>query len=375
MSLMAFLNAAERRISRHAEARRLASRSRMAGAFTSAQSLAGTHCHCPSELTFHHVHSEGLREAADFVVDWNSNVENPARPQLPPARIGHLAAELGPGTIVHVKADQLAAFREHVLPAIRHPVILVTGDSDMAPVQIHRQLLDHPMIAHWFAQNCDWPAEHPRLSPIPIGLDNPIYTKFEKRLGFLVDWLAGQARPGIGLKGNDTGDQTRFNSVAEFTRASIGQKPLSVLCTFHQNHRLAPDISGMPDRMAAATALMGKSFCHFPAQRLDQEACWRLHSQFAFEASPQGNGMDCFRTWEALALGSIPILRAGPLDRLFREHGLPVVIVQDWNEINEENLAKWAQIHIPQLEAARHRLSNGYWIEMIRNKAQSVARK
>ena len=275
--------------------------------------------------------------------------------------------------MVHVKTDHIGSFAEIILPQLRVPVVLVTGDSDLAAVHSHRHLLEHPMIGHWFAQNADLDADHPRLSPIPIGLDNPVYTKFEKRLGFLVDTIAGRARFDPTFMTNDTGDQRRFNAAAGQARAAIGRKPLAVLCTFHKNHRIAPDISGLPDRVAAAAALGPQPFCHFVLRRIPQEDCWRLHGDFAFEASPQGNGMDCFRTWEALALGTVPIVRKSPLDRLYRAHDLPVAIVEDWSEVTSARLAQWAEDLVPQLEAARPRLSASYWAGFIRARAIQVA--
>ena len=44
--------------------------------------------------------------------------------------------------------------------------------------------------------------------------------------------------------------------------------------------------------------------------------------------SPQGNGLDCHRTWEALILKTIPIVRTSSLDPLYE--GLPVVVVHEW---------------------------------------------
>lgn len=373
MSLMDVLNGAERWIGLTAERRRLAARSRRAENLTSLDQLRGIGCHCPAGLAFHHVHSEAIREAADVVIDYDSNVEHPRRPQVPLPFLVKFAPAIPRGAVVHVKADHVAAFEATILPCLTAPIVLVTGDADRAQVARHRHLLDHPMIGHWFAQNADLDADHPRLSPIPIGLDNPVYTKFEKRLGFLVDMLAGRARFDPHFSRNDTGDQRRFNAAAAVARGAIGRKPLTVLCTFHKNHRIAPDISGLPDRVAAAAALGGKPFSHFVTHRIPQDECWRMHASFAFEASPQGNGMDCFRTWEALALGTVPIVRRSPLDRLYRAHGLPVAIVEDWEEVTPARLAQWAEDLVPALEPALHKLSAGYWTGLIRARSVQVA--
>jgi hypothetical protein len=100
-----------------------------------------------------------------------------------------------------------------------------------------------------------------------------------------------------------------------------------------------------------------------------------MHRDFAFEASPQGNGMDCFRTWEALALGTVPIVRTSPLDRLYRRHELPVAIVADWAEVTPQRLAQWADDLVPRLEPTRQKLSADYWSGLIRARAEEVMRR
>jgi hypothetical protein len=124
--------------------------------------------------------------------------------------------------------------------------------------------------------------------------------------------------------------------------------------------------------VAAAAALSGMPFCHFVTRRIPQDECWRMHEDFAFEASPQGNGPDCFRTWEALALGTIPILRSSALDRMFLEHDLPVAVVDDWSDVTSERLAQWAEDLVPRLETQRHRLSCDYWTGFIRARAEQI---
>lgn len=373
MSLLNFLNDAERLLANAAEWHRQRSRSRYwRGRLHAPEDLRGRHCSCPPDLGFHHVHSEGIREAADIVIDYGSNVENPLRPQLPVELAARIAPKIPRAAVLHIKADLLPQAVERILPLLAQPVVLVTGDSDMSPARAFRHLLDHPMILHWFCQNADLASPHERLSPIPIGLDNPVYTKLEKRAGFLVDQLAGKSRFDPTCRRNDTGDQRRFNAAAAQSLAAVGQKPLRILCTFHQNHRLAPDISAIPDRVDAARALGKLEDAEFVARRLPQDQCWRLHQHFAFEASPTGNGLDCFRTWEALALGTVPIVRTGPLDRLYREHGFPVAMVGSWEEVDAARLAAWNEELVPRLAEARHRLSNDYWTGLIRQKADDL---
>ena len=47
--------------------------------------------------------------------------------------------------------------------------------------------------------------------------------------------------------------------------------------------------------------------------------------------SPHGNGLDCHRTYEAIALGCIPIVKTSTLDILYKD--MPIIIVDNWSQI------------------------------------------
>jgi hypothetical protein len=67
-------------------------------------------------------------------------------------------------------------------------------------------------------------------------------------------------------------------------------------------------------------------------------------SSYKFCLSPPGRGVDTHRTWEALMVGTIPIMISTNLDALFEE--LPVIIVKDWNTIDVDFLnAEYKRLH------------------------------
>jgi len=330
--------------------------------------LAGRRCSCAAaERDVHLVHSEGLREACDLVIDYASNVENAERPQIPLTLVHTIASDIAPGDVIHVKTDHLDAFVRDILPRASGPVVLVTGDSDISPVRQFEHLLDDGRILHWFAQNCDVGYDHPRLTRVPIGLDNPIYTKLEKRLGFAVAALLGKIPFDATFRRNTMGDQARLQAVKRRMTRTIREKPARVLCTFHCNQHLVPNADTIPDRAEAYAALRDHPDCHVIQKRLPQEEYWRAHDDFAFEVSPRGKGLDCFRTWECLFLGTIPIVKTSPLDALYRQEQFPVVIVESYDEITPANLQRWKiereGCFTPDLIK---RLSNDYWVERIR---------
>jgi hypothetical protein len=61
-------------------------------------------------------------------------------------------------------------------------------------------------------------------------------------------------------------------------------------------------------------------------------------SSSKFCLSPEGNGPDCHRHWEALYLGCIPIVKKHPAMEQFKD--LPFLFVGDWCDISEEWLDK-----------------------------------
>ena len=72
---------------------------------------------------------------------------------------------------------------------------------------------------------------------------------------------------------------------------------------------------------------------------LPRTELWKTFVEYKFVIAPAGNGMDTHRLWEALFLGCIVIVQETGLDYFMKE--FPVVIINDFNEINYNNLKLW----------------------------------
>jgi hypothetical protein len=336
------------------------------------KTLHGDTCSCSlDKVVPHWVHSESLRESCDIVIDWGANLIPRAR-RFKAEIVRHFLlshAQLIPrGARIHVKSDHLPFFFGQLLPLIREPVILISGDSDYGGVKDYERFIKHPKLYRWFAQNCELSGKIPKLIRIPIGFDNPVFAKLDKRMGrFLLNLREG--RPFASNLRNERGDQQLFNAIADSSDQNFNRQLLA-LCTFHQFERLKkPNLNapGREERREAYRVLRENMNCHFVDKRLRQEEYWSTVRRFAFEVSPLGKGLDCHRTWEALASGTIPIVKASSLDEMYRENDLPVVIVADWTEITQENLQHWAKSYLPRFNARLNdRLSADYWNSKIR---------
>jgi hypothetical protein len=89
-----------------------------------------------------------------------------------------------------------------------------------------------------------------------------------------------------------------------------------------------------------------------------------------FVLSPHGNGLDCHRTWEALALGHIVVTPSSSLDTLYE--GLPVVTIGSYDEITAENLDEWRR-RFAGASSEHPKLNSRYWVEAMRGEAMKKA--
>ena len=96
----------------------------------------------------------------------------------------------------------------------------------------------------------------------------------------------------------------------------------------------------LSDRYESRDVLKEKSFVKWFDPK-PFEMYFYLMNSHLFIASPWGYSPDCYRTWEALYLGSVPIVR----DHLtYRDFDLPIIKVKRWEDISPkflEQSSKW----------------------------------
>ncbi len=81
-------------------------------------------------------------------------------------------------------------------------------------------------------------------------------------------------------------------------------------------------------------------------------------AKYRFLAAPRGQAIQSSKYFEALLLMTIPIVR-GPWQCFYdlKSYGLPIVIVESWDEITEANLERWWAELSPRLAEARWMLT------------------
>jgi hypothetical protein len=223
------------------------------------------------------------------------------------------------GDTIYVCASAI----QHFIPHINKPIILVSGDCDLTiPFDIFRdetqfhQFINNPNIIHWYAQNCV--INHPKISRIPIGLDyHTISTN----------------------KTHAWGDQmSPFEQEHQIHKIKNESKPFyERVCMGYSNFHFFTTSRFGKDRQTAILQIP-KELIYYEPSQVNRETSWKTQSTYAFVISPHGNGLDCHRTWEALVLGCIPIVKTSGLDPLYAD--LPVLIINEWSDVSIHLLQK-----------------------------------
>ncbi len=232
------------------------------------------------------ISGDTFRCFADYIYDETSTISKPRRVQY--------------GDIIFVKTDMLKEFFIKKHPYITNPYVLITHNSDLAVPGRFAGMLSDSKILSWYGQNIEG-YKHPKLIHLPIGLANR-------------SWEHGSIEKVSKIR---TQMQKISRDQLVYLNISVGTYP--------------------KERTQVYEMFKDKAFCLDSGSKPFEEYLKDLAS-CRFVLSPRGNGIDCHRTWEALYLGSIPILKTSDLDPLYE--GLPVVIVEDWGLVTEEFLEK-----------------------------------
>ena len=279
------------------------------------------------------------------------------------------AADIGKGELVWVRLSWLPAFVRQVLPLVRAPFVLVTADSDSSvpsevPRDLAREILASPSVIRWFTQNYDGTAPE-RTAPLPIGIDfhslaehpawgEAIATPSEQEAALEA---VERALPPLERR------QPRLYIDFAWSRPAQAWFDIVWRPLLRIEHDPAPKAAQLREgRRAVVQKLRRRDGVVCQNARLPRGEMWRRRGQHAAVLSPHGGGLDCHRTWEALALGHLVVVPSSSIDPLFRD--LRVVAVSDWDQVNAETLTRW--LAAPPGDASAAPLTSRYWVDRMR---------
>lgn len=208
--------------------------------------------------------------------------------------------------------------------------ILITGGGD---VYIDEKYISHikSCLHYWFAQNLV--ITHDKIEAIPYGLSS--------------SYLHGLSDQEKNLEISLNIERENNNKILICHSIPASNYPYYV------------------ERTETIKILSDKSYCVY-YKELNRNILYSEMRKYNYMISTIGMGFDCMRTWESIYLGSIPICKRYPFNSTFTD--MPIVFVDDWNDINE----KWLDENLNSKNKSSERCYWEYWRNRVLTKAKEI---
>lgn len=252
------------------------------------------------------------------------------------------------GMSIYVCSDLIRFFVLQVLPNIRHRFVLVTGDSDLCvpkealSISETATLVNNPYLLKWFAQNTQL-QYHDKIVQLPIGLD---YHTISNNPGH--SWVTSGER-------HLPKDQEGILISMRQQMKPFHEREAIIYVNFTENNDRFGQRKTAFQQIPRELLVVNQDF----TKRTQN---WKNILQYSFVLSPFGVGMDCHRTWEALCLGAIPIVKAPNFQKMFED--LPVLVVHEWTDITKDLLDRTIE-EFTKKEFRYEKLTLHYWVTLI----------
>lgn len=179
---------------------------------------------------------------------------------------------------------------------LRSRLVVHNGDKiDVNSILELSEIFDHVYSVNWLLA-------HPKVTPIPIGLENA-------HLGW-------------------NGKLSYFQKAMPSFRKNLVSSPrtIQILCQLNES-------TNSLKRNGLIRLFNRPDLGFYSGNKINRSVYFSLLEDCRFVVSPPGNGPDCHRTWEAIYFGAIPIVLKS--DWPFGNLDLPVLVVNSWDEAFE----------------------------------------
>jgi hypothetical protein len=235
---------------------------------------------------------------------------------------------------------------EVFLDTIEKPFILISAMEDtQLPLEIDDAFMEkiksNTFFKHWFSINKTIPNDD-KFTSIPYGLN---YWTLSRSPCF----------------GENIQNYNQQNSVLEnisMQSLHFSQRIPLIYANFHFN--FTDDRHGGWRRKLID--IIPNQIIYYEPHVLPRSESYKNMSNYSFVVSPFGHGFDCIRTFEALCLGCIVIMKKSFLDIIYQD--LPVLLVDEWSDINE-TLLKDTLIDYSNKQFNYEKLKMEYWNQIV----------
>jgi hypothetical protein len=240
--------------------------------------------------------------------------------------------QMKPGDVILVKIDLIDEFFTKIFIKLTKPFILITHQGDYSTDIKHAKYLNDSKLLVWFGQNPGF--KHRKHIPIPIGIENSFY--FPDKIEY----------------------QRNLTSLRT-SRQLIPWKERKYLLYLNYN----------PNTNSKKRMNLAKMFRLFESvliitEKVDYPTYMSHIENSKYVICPQGNGLDTHRVYEAILMGSIPIVEHSLLDDFYLKS--TSLIVNSYADINIEKLYTYHQRFIRNMNFSKDVLYMDYWLNQMK---------
>ncbi len=229
--------------------------------------------------------------------------------------------------IVFVGDSIIRKFLKEIHPLIKNNYILVTHNGDEA-VDDSLFSLTNDKILKWYGINIL--VNNPKVIPIPLGIENKHW--YHCGIPSIFNWVIKKNLPKV---------SKIFYGFTVGTNAKERAGALEVL----KAHPLAETLP---------------YWMNYPMYL-------KLLSTYKFTLSPPGSSVEGHRTWDALYIGTVPIVKESVTINYFKKIGVPLLSLSNWKELEKfdsQSLDRtFDEIH---KNSKKETLYMSYWADKIR---------
>ena len=235
-------------------------------------------------------------------------------------------------SVVFIETHLMDFFLENIKSDNNKYIAILHNSDDQ--ITHESKILNVDKVVHIFAQNQNF--FHQKVTPIPIGLENLHLRKsgMVRNLSYAINVYVVR-QPLI---------YYQFNIKTNYT-----------------------------ERFKAKKYIEGHPFSR-TTKRLRSLKYFLELKSYMFCLAPEGNGIDTHRMWECIYLGVIPICKRNYHNSFFQSLGLPIWVVEDWNDLDLYNSKrmlseKYREIMFKSNVEASYW---DYWLKLIKLKSAEL---
>ena len=247
------------------------------------------------------------------------------------------------GDIIFVPCRLFAKFMKHDLPKIDAKIILFCNILYNARTQEimgfdrscdwYAKMLNDNRIVAWYGRNIFY--DHPKAHIVPLGLGNGKSSRDP-----LMKKLLSNLDPDAYFNDKKIKCLVNFNCTSRRRRFLLNKLPKCEHADLFTFTGVLP-------------------FTEYVEHLKNSE----------YILSPRGVEPDCYRTWEALYAGTLPVVEKMGIEKVYED--LPVLIVDDFTELTVEFLDK-AKKEMSQNTYKLEKLTSAYWINLILDHQKAI---